>query len=65
MRAARLMAEITQQSLAQSVGVSTQSVRDWERRGASPNQKRIKAIADKLKVTVGWLITGEGDSDAA
>ena len=59
------MAEITQQALAKSVGVSTQSVRDWEKRGASPNQKRLKAIADKLKVSVGWLVTGESANDAA
>lgn len=58
-KAARLVKGLTQKDVAEAVGVTLQSVRDWERRGAIPNSKRLIPLAGVLAVPVSWLVTGK------
>jgi len=53
------------QALAHEVGVSWQTVQLWEKEGGTaPNRNRIKKVAEVLKTTPEWLLTGSGDGEA-
>lgn len=51
---------LTQQELAKVVGVSYQSVQEWERdKGTAPSRKRQEAVSQALGVTLNELMTGD------
>lgn len=58
---ARERRNLTQTELAKMLGVSPQSVQQWEAGGTMPRHKRIDTLADKLGVRAQWLIFGQGD----
>lgn len=49
---------ITQEQLADAVGVSRQAVSKWEAEQASPDLERIVAIAEYFDVTTDYLLRG-------
>lgn len=50
---------LTQEQLADSVGVDKTAVSHWENRFSRPDIKHLSAVADALGVTVAELIRGE------
>lgn len=51
---------LSQEALANAVGVKYQSVQEWERKnGTAPTRKRVAAVAKALGVSVSTLISGE------
>lgn len=58
--AAREAGELTQAVLARRIGVSERLVRDWENDVKEPRANRLATIAGILGISVGWLLTGEG-----
>ena len=49
---------ITQEQLADAVGVSRQAVSKWEAEQASPDLERIVAMAEFFEVTTDYLLRG-------
>lgn len=54
---------LTGAELAALIGVSQGNVSDWEseKRTSTPTTKALIAIARELKVSLNWLLLGEGD----
>jgi transcriptional regulator with XRE-family HTH domain len=50
---------LTQQQLAQRLGVLIEAVARWERGKAMPSRERLTRCARALGVTEHWLLTGE------
>ena len=50
---------LSQEALAERLGVSRQSVSKWERGEAVPEGERLAALAALFSVSVDWLLTGE------
>lgn len=48
-----------QKELASYIGLSTSAVSDWKKKGTNPAAENISAIADFLKVSTDYLLTGE------
>ncbi len=59
---ARLAKDMTQAELADAVGVSPQSVQQWET-STEPRKNRVMKIAEILGVDVNWLLFGKPDSE--
>ncbi len=60
-RAARRRAELSQQALANSIGVRRTAVTQWERPGGTtPSVTNLIQAALAMKVTFEWLATGRG-----
>lgn len=57
--ALRKLRGLSQSELARSLGVSAQSVQQWESGRTEPKPKRVKEIADSLGVSTYWLQTGD------
>jgi transcriptional regulator with XRE-family HTH domain len=57
-RAARLHAGLTQEDLAQEIGVSRSAVAQWETDRAGQVGGNLARIAEVLEVSVGHLLTG-------
>lgn len=55
---ARLIAGLTQNELADKIGVSHVSVWKWEKDLAFPRPGKLKAVADTLGTTVEKLLEG-------
>ena len=55
---ARLNAGLTQNELADMIGVSRVSVWKWEKDLAFPHPRQLKAVADTLGTTVSKLLEG-------
>ncbi|WP_099123553.1 XRE family transcriptional regulator [Xenorhabdus sp. KK7.4] len=55
---ARLAKKLTQAELAERLGISPQSVQQWESR-TEPKKSRLVALASVLDVDVNWLLFGE------
>ncbi|WP_369813283.1 MULTISPECIES: XRE family transcriptional regulator [Xenorhabdus] len=55
---ARLAKKITQAELAEMLGVTPQSVQQWES-STEPRKSRLTALASILDVDVNWLLFGE------
>ncbi|HHQ4580585.1 TPA: LexA family protein [Aeromonas hydrophila] len=51
----------SQEILGSRVGVSRVSISQWERGENTPNGRYLNDLAAALGVTVGWLLTGEGE----
>lgn len=49
---------MTQRQLAEALGVSIQSVSDWER-GVSRPWENLAALAKRLEVSTDWILTGD------
>lgn len=67
-RERRLALKLSQQELAERIGVEYQTVQHWERepgdgvKSAAPKRTRLQRVAEVLGVTPEWLMTGK-DSD--
>ena len=55
-RAARLRAGLTQQELAEKIGISYQGIGQWERDARKPKIETLSKIADALDVPVGYFM---------
>jgi transcriptional regulator with XRE-family HTH domain len=58
---AREAAGLTQEDLAQRLGVRLTTVQAWEEDLAEPRGNRLQMLAGMLNVSLSWLITAEGD----
>ena len=56
---ARLSAKLTQKQLADALGVSAQSVSNWESSRNKPDFKVIQRIADTTNKKLNWFIQEE------
>lgn len=56
----RLAAHLTQEQLAEAVGVSRQTVAKWESGETSPDLEHAAAIADVLGTTLDGLVSFDG-----
>ncbi len=61
---ARQMADITKSALARRLGVTPQSVQDWESGSTKPKAERLAEMAGVLGVSLHWLAFGEGEAHA-
>jgi len=59
--AARSAAGLTQKSLAQRLGVKAGTLRNWEDDLSEPRANRLSMLGGILGVSLGWLLTGEGE----
>ena len=59
--AARDAGGLTQNELAQRLGVRAKTLRDWENDLSEPRANRLQMLAALLGVSLRWLLTGEGD----
>ncbi|MCF7220391.1 helix-turn-helix transcriptional regulator [Marilutibacter chinensis] len=60
-RRARMMAKLSQQTLADTVGVQRSAVAQWERaNGSYPSMHHLIRIAITTQVCLEWLGTGRG-----
>lgn len=59
---ARLAKDMTQAELADAVGVSPQSVQQWET-STEPRKNRVMKIAEILGVDANWLLFGRPESE--
>ncbi|WP_136646394.1 helix-turn-helix transcriptional regulator [Tabrizicola sp. YIM 78059] len=58
---AREAAGLTQADLAQRLGVRLTTLQNWEEDLAEPRGNRLQMLAGMLNVSIGWLLTAEGD----
>jgi HTH-type transcriptional regulator, cell division transcriptional repressor len=63
--AARDHAGLSQDGLAQRLGVRNTTVDAWENDQIEPRANRMQMLAGMLNVSLGWLMTGQGDGLAA
>ncbi len=59
--AAREAAGLQQGEFAKRLGVKKRTVADWEADLNEPRANRLQMMAGLLNVSVGWLLTGDGD----
>ena len=59
---AREAARLSQQEVASHLGLSRNSVAQWEIGANRPAHDRLAKLAGFLGVTVQWLLLGEGES---
>lgn len=59
--AARDAAGLKQGDLAKRLGVKRSTLANWEGDLSEPRANRLSMIAGFLNVSVGWLLTGDGD----
>lgn len=52
---------LTQEQLADSVGVTYQAVQQWESGKSNPKGKRLHALSDALRCTKSWIEFGEDE----
>lgn len=58
---AREAAGLTQEELAQRLGVRLATLQNWEEDLAEPRGNRLQMLAGMLNVSLAWLLTAEGD----
>jgi len=58
---ARETAGLSQQELAQRLGVRLTTLQAWEEDLAEPRGNRLQMLAGMLNVSLRWLLTAEGD----
>lgn len=63
--AARDQAGLSQKQLARKLGIKTGTLRDWEDDLAEPRANKLAMMAGVMGVSVGWMLTGQGDGVAA
>lgn len=62
---AREAAGLSQEDLAQRLGVRLTTLQAWEDDMAEPRGNRLQMLAGLLNVSLTWLLTAEGDGVAA
>lgn len=60
LRNARAESGLSRQQIADKLGITYQSVSEWETKGNRPRQDRLQKLAQVLGVSEAWLATGEG-----
>ncbi len=63
--AAREGAALSQKELAARIGVKQGTLRNWEDDLSEPRANRLTLMAGMLGVSMGWLMTGEGEGPEA
>ena len=63
--AAREASGLKQKELAQRVGVKANTLRNWEEDLSEPRANRLSMLGGILGVSLGWLLTGEGEGVSA
>lgn len=53
--------KLSQQELADAIGVSRGYIGDIERNRSEPSSNFLTLLASKLNISVDWLLTGEGE----
>ncbi|WP_085863497.1 helix-turn-helix domain-containing protein [Pseudooctadecabacter jejudonensis] len=59
--AARSAAGLSQKALAQRLGVKAGTLRNWEDDLSEPRANRLSMLGGILGVSLGWLLSGEGE----
>lgn len=59
-RLARQRAQLSQKALGKLLGISSQSVNQWEAGTTKPSRQHLIKISTFTNVELGWLMTGEG-----
>ena len=59
--AARGAAGLSQDDLAAKLGVRATTIDAWEHDRKEPRANRLQTLCGMLGVSLGWLLTGEGD----
>ncbi len=59
--AAREAAGVKQGELAKRLGIKRGTLANWEGDLSEPRANRLSMMAGLLNVSVGWLLTGDGD----
>ena len=62
LRMARKTMGVSQESLAEKLGVTTQAVSTWERDENLPETKKLLAVANVLHLSLDYLMTEENDN---
>jgi transcriptional regulator with XRE-family HTH domain len=62
---AREAQHLTQEQLARRLGLRTPTIENWECDRSEPRANRLQMLAGFLNVSMGWLLTGEGDGGPA
>lgn len=62
---AREAASLTQQGLAEKLGVKPTTIAAWENDIKEPRANRLQMVSGVLSVSMSWLLTGEGDGPDA
>jgi transcriptional regulator with XRE-family HTH domain len=57
--------KMSQQALADAIGVSYQTVQQWENGKTAPSRKRVDAVAKALNTSVEHLLFGRSDDTSA
>jgi transcriptional regulator with XRE-family HTH domain len=60
LEAARMQTGLSQDGLAQRLGVRSTTVSAWERDDWEPRANRVPTLSGMLNVSMVWLMTGEG-----
>ena len=58
--AARKKSNLSQQDLAQRLGVKNSTIKSWENDNSEPRANRLSMLAGLLNVSITWLISAEG-----
>lgn len=58
---AREAAGLSQEDLAQQLGVKLTTLRDWEEDASEPRANKLQMMSGVLNVSMPWLLTGVGD----
>jgi SOS-response transcriptional repressor LexA len=64
-RSRRKALQLTQQALANSIGVSHVAVSQWEKEETVPRGENLLRLAEWLQCTAAWIIDGDGEVFAA
>ncbi|SHG34725.1 helix-turn-helix domain-containing protein [Cognatishimia maritima] len=59
--AARTNLGLSQKQLAKSIGVKTSTLASWENDTSEPRANRLQMLSGILGVSLGWLLTSNGD----
>ncbi|MGY6705799.1 helix-turn-helix domain-containing protein [Roseinatronobacter sp.] len=59
--AAREAQGLTQSQLSGRLGIKLQTLQGWENDRSEPRANKLQMVAGLLNVSMGWLLTGEGE----
>jgi transcriptional regulator with XRE-family HTH domain len=62
---ARDAAGLSQQTLAEKLGVKPSTIAAWENDIKEPRANRLQMVSGLLSVSMSWLLTGEGEGPDA
>jgi transcriptional regulator with XRE-family HTH domain len=62
---AREAAGLTQQALAEKLGVKPNTIAAWENDTKEPRANRLQMVSGVIGVSMSWLLTGEGEGPDA